>query len=525
MPSASEPVPQPNAGDILAAVREIQASWKNRDFPAVASLSRALLERLPGNVHGLAYLARSAAQTHDWAVAAQAAAELAEQKPLEAFAIARQISRAGMTLMAARLFASLDFTGDWLDAKTAELAHEQGLDFLEAAQTAVASEDAASARVLLTAATRLAPHSRRALLLQGRLTAEFRKAALALDFGQDPDGYLKAWREVLSLKPADVLALSRIAQATERVDVRDGVDAWLAVIAAAPDQPGANNKLRTLARRHDLEDRVIRGLIGQGRDERSDPLILELAESRDAKARAARDKLVRAAVQHAHAADRDHDPRRSIAAWKAVLAMDSKHLTAARRVVAAARQLGDNAELVEGLSAILEIQPGDAQLAQRLATAGLRSGREQRVLDLLVRQGVTDLTAQSMAALHRRVLVACRSALNAGDFDLALSCLRTLELADAEPATLEQLRSIVAGKAAAGARGAERAGDLIASVSLAEKVLQIVPDHPIALSVVARDQWRRRRFGDLVELCGPRVKPGPEYAAVQKLLDRAAAMA
>jgi hypothetical protein len=59
------------------------------------------------------------------------------------------------------------------------------------------------------------------------------------------------------------------------------------------------------------------------------------------------------------------------------------------------------------------------------------------------------------------------------------------------------------------------------AVPLAEKVLRIAPDQPAALAIVARDLLRHRRFDDLVELCGPQMKPWPEYASLQKLLDKA----
>jgi tetratricopeptide (TPR) repeat protein len=307
--------------------------------------------------------------------------------------------------------------------------------------------------------------------------------------------------------------------------VKDAVDAWVKVLAVDPDYEAAKAKLRDLVKRHGLEDHAIRALIDQGRDEHHDPLVLELANNRDAKARGAREKLVRDALQRAQAADRDGDTPQALGAWKEVLALDPKHLAGARRIVAIARQLNDHSALVEGLTAALEIKPGNTDLAQRLAAAALRAGQEQPVLEYLSRQGLADLSLKQMDGLHRRVLNACKTALKAADFDQALSCFRTLELADGKHPALEPLRPVLADKAASNAKGAEKQGNLAVAVPLAEQVLQIVPDQPVALLVVARDLWRHKRFSDIVKLCKPRVKTGPEYASVQKLLERAAAAA
>jgi hypothetical protein len=73
---------------------------------------------------------------------------------------------------------------------------------------------------------------------------------------------------------------------------------------------------------------------------------------------------------------------------------------------------------------------------------------------------------------------------------------------------------------ASSASEAERGQDFTMAVMLAEQALELVPDHPLALTLVARDLWREERFGELVEFCQPRVKPEPAYDQVQMLLER-----
>jgi tetratricopeptide (TPR) repeat protein len=525
MSSVPESASNLDEAETLAIVQEIRTFWNDKDYSAVASRCRALLERAPGDVYGLTYLARSAAYAQDWDDVAQAAAALADQSPIEAFVAATKLNRASHRLEAATIFASLDFGGDWFDDKVAELASREGYSLLSAGEAAAANGDDASAKVFFVAAARLAPRSQKAYVLRNRATRAIKQRAYAYDFNQDPAGYLKAWREVLWCNPADVLALARIARAGERLDVKGSIDTWLKILAIDPGNEVANGKVRILAKRNSLEDHAIRGLIELGRDENHDPVILDLVRDRDARAQIEHDKLVRAALQRARAADRDEDPRQFLSVWKEVLELDPANLAAARRVVLAARQLGDYSELVSGLSALLELEPTSTDMAQRLAAAALHSGEEQGALEQLARLGLADLSVRQIAGLHSRVFSACRNAINAADFDRALSCFQILELVDREHSSLEPLRAVVANKAAANAMGAEKQGNLAAAVALAERVLQIVPDQPIALTIVARDLWRHRRFGDIVELCKPRVKSGPEYARVKRLLDRAAAAA
>jgi hypothetical protein len=161
-------------------------------------------------------------------------------------------------------------------------------------------------------------------------------------------------------------------------------------------------------------------------------------------------------------------------------------------------------------------------LAQRLASAALRAGQEERALEYLARHGMADFSVRQIESLQRRVIQACKNAMKARDFDHALSCFHALELADAQHPAVEALRPALAKKAAAQAKDADRQGNLGVAVPLAQKVLRIAPDQPAALTIVARDLLRHRRFSELVELCGPLVKPWPEYASLQRLLDKAA---
>jgi tetratricopeptide (TPR) repeat protein len=337
---------------------------------------------------------------------------------------------------------------------------------------------------------------------------------------------MEAWREVLWFNPSDAGAAARIARACELSNEKDAVACWLKVIAINPAHEKANARLRKLVQRHDLEDHVIRGLVEMGRDEHTDPFIREFAENRDAKARIAHERFMktrlREALMRARAVDRTSHPRLHLELWKNVLMLDPKHSAAARKVINSARQLRDYSELVDGLMAHLEITPGDFSLAERLAQAAMRAGHEERVLEYLARHRMMDLSMRHMENLQKRVLQACRNAMRVADFEHALNCFRALELADHKFPPLESLRPVLIQRSASKAKEAEKQGNLGVAVPLAQKVLQIAPDQPGALTVVARDLWRHRRFSDLVELCGPRVKAGPKYAYVQKLLDQAA---
>ena len=522
-----EPVISVDMKEIGQSVNAIKAAWNEKNYKQVAVECRKLLEHEPENVYGLMYLARAAANTGDWPDVVHAGWALTRRSPRDAFNAARRLNRVGQVREAARIYSDIEIRSDWFDAKVADVAWREGVSLLKSGQAAAKVNDIESAKIIWMAGVRIAPRSQ---LLRDRVSKfalEARDIARKQDANKDPAAYIKAWREVLWFNPSDVNAAAKIARAFERENEKDAVAAWLKVLTIDPAHESANERLRRLVARHDLEDHAIRAMVELGWDETADPTIRGFAESRDAKAGATLEKTLkltrREALKRAHAVNREADPRGYLEAWKTVLVLDPSDLGAARRVVGSASALKDHSELVEALIATMDIIPGDKALGQRLAVAALRAGQEERALEYLARHGMADLAVRQIENLQRRVLRACENAARAHDFDHALSCFRALELADGQNPAVEALRPTLAKRAASNAKEAEKLGNLVAAVPLAEKVLQIVPDQPLALNIVARDLWRHRRFGDLVELCTPRVKPGPEYASVQKLLDQSAA--
>jgi tetratricopeptide (TPR) repeat protein len=522
-----EPVTSVDMKEIGQSVNAIKSAWNEKDYARVADQCRKLLEHEPENVYGLIYLARAAAYTEDWPDVVHAGWALTRRSPREAFNAARKLNHAGQVREAARIFSDLDIRPDWFDAKIADMAWKEGVSLLKSGQTAANNNDVESAKIIWMAGVRIAPRSQ---LLRDRVSAfalEARQVARRQDREKDLAGYIRAWREVLWFNPTDVLAASKVAQAYERTNEKEAIVAWLKVLAIDPEHQTASERLRKLVSRHDLEDHAIRAMVEVGRDENTDPLIAEFAENRNAKASATLEKALKArrreALNRARGLDRTVDPRGYLEAWKNVLVLNPEDLSAAKKVVSCASALRDHSELVDGLIAHLNITPGVAALGERLANAALRAGQEERALEYLARHGMADLLSSRVVELQKRVLRAGKNAMRAFDFDHALSCFNALELADRENPALEALRPMLAKRAASNAKEAEREGNLVAAVPLAEKVLQIVPDQPTALGIVARDLWRHKRFGDLVDLCAPRVKPGPEYASVQRLLDQSAA--
>jgi tetratricopeptide (TPR) repeat protein len=491
----------------------------------VVGLCLTLLEFEPENLYGFIYLARSASQTGDYPNLVRAGNALTLRSPRDAFNAARKLNQVGRTLEAAQIYAELDIRPDWFDEKVADLAWDEGISLLNAGKAAMDRGQGEAAKIIWTAGFQIAPRSELLRDQVRQLALEARRAALRGNLSTDPVAYVKAWREVLWFNPADVFALTKIARACERENEADAVEAWLNLLAIDPDDETANERVRKLVDRNDLEDHAIRSLAKMGRDENVDPLIREFAEKRDSKARTALAKVMkyrrREAVSHARTVDGVATPRDHLEAWKNVLVLNPDDLGAARKVIGSAKRLGDNSELVEGLIAHLEITPGDAALAQRLASAALRCGREERALEYLARHGMADLAVRQIGGLKKRVLQACKNAFKASDFDHALRCFHALELTDAADPALEALRPALAKKIASSAKAAEQQGNLGVAVPLAEKVLHIVPDQPTALPIVARDLWRQKRYGELVEFCQSKVKSGPEYASVRKLLDQA----
>jgi tetratricopeptide (TPR) repeat protein len=508
------------------SISAIKSAWNEKAYEQVASQCRKVLEDDAGNVHGLIYLSRAAAYTGDWPDVAQAGAALTRQSPRDAFNAARKLNRAGRALEAAKIFSNVDIRPDWFDATMADLAWKEGISLLKAGQAAVDDNDVESAKILWVAGAHIAPRSQ---LLKDRVTdlaLEVRAMARRQDLATDPNAYLKAWKEVLRFNPLDTLAATKVARACERGDEKEAVTAWLKVLAIEPDHEVANERLRKFVGRYDLEDHAIHALVGVGRDGNTDPLILEFAESRDEKARVELEKVtkmrLREALNRARSVGREEEPRLYLEVWKKVLVLNPSDIGAARKIISSATALADYSALVDGLIAHLEITPGDPVLGQRLAKAALNAGQEERALEYLARHGLADFSVYQIESLQRRVNQACKNAMKAFEFDHAFRCFHALELADDKDPVVETLRLVLAKKAASQAKEADRQGDLGVAVPLAEKVLRIAPDQPAALTIVARDLLRHRRFGELVALCGPRVKPCPEYASLQKLLDKAA---
>jgi hypothetical protein len=151
--------------------------------------------------------------------------------------------------------------------------------------------------------------------------------------------------------------------------------------------------------------------------------------------------------------DREADPSRYLAAWKAVLAQSSPRSNAAKRaakrIVSVADELGEPSDVVDGLIALVEITPQDRGTRERLASAAISARHAQKALDCLARHGLADLAAPGIGSLHERVCVACEGALRAGDSELALSLFHSLERVDAKHVRLESLRPSLAEQAAA----------------------------------------------------------------------------
>ena len=513
--------------DLGQSVNEIKAAWNEKDYARVANQCRKLLEYEPENLYGLIYLGRAAANIEDWLEVEMAGSALVRRSPRDAFNAARMLNRAGLAVEAARIFANIDIRPDWFDEKIVELAWKEGISLLNAGRAAMERGDEESAKLLWTAGSRIAPRSQLLRDRVSQLALEAKEAARKQNLSSDPAAYMKAWRDVLRFSPSDAIAATKIARACERDPDMDAIAAWLNLLAIDPANEVANERVRKLVDRDDREDHAIRCLVEMGRDETTDPLIHEFAENRDGKARVTLEKVMKfrlkEALTRARAVDAATAPRQHLEAWKNVLILNPRDLGTAKKVIGGAKRLGDNSELVEGLIAHLEITPGDPILAQKLSSAAMRAGREERALEYLASRGMADLSVRQIAGLQKRVLQACKNATRALDFNHALSCFHALELADDKNPALDPLRATLAHRAASNAKAAEKQGNLGEALPLAEKVLRIVPDQPTALTIVARDLWRHRRFADVVALCESRVKPGPEYASARKLLDQATA--
>lgn len=525
MSASVEPVSSVDTKAMAEFVRGAKSAWNARDYVSTVSQSRKILEWEPDNTVGLVYLARAAAFTEDWADVISAGEALVEQSPRDAFNAARKLNQAGQTLQAAKIFAALDVDDDWFDAETTQLAWKEAVVLLRAGEAAERDGDLGLAKALWVAGAHIAPRSQLLISRVSELAAEAKRVANNLDREEEPLAYITAWREVLWLDPSSMLAATKLAWIHERLNAQDATDAWVKVLSIEPDNEQANARLQRVTLRNNLEDRAIQGLIELGRDENDDPLIRELQASRDSKARETHDKALKArrreSLLRANAVDRDAEPQQFLAAWKEVLAADPEHVSAARKIVSIARALGDYPELVEGQIALLEFTPDDAALRERLLAAAPRAGKEQRALECLARIGLEHLPADKIDGLRKRVAAACKRALSDADFELALTNFRTLILAGGDHPSIEPLQLALVKKCVSSAREAEKEGDLTVAVPLAEQILEIVPDHPVALKIVARELLRQRRFSDLVEFCGPRVKSGPEYESVQHLIERA----
>jgi hypothetical protein len=510
-----------NERRVARALRDIEAAWSAEDYAGVAQRTRDFLELEPENVQGLTYLARAATFLGDWADVARAGAALTRTNPKEAFTAAGKLNRAGRTLEAARIFVDLNLREAWYDDEARAMARKDSRLLLKAGMAADESEDVEAGRVIWVAGARLAPTSQY-LTTRARMLAVALKNTIAnLDFDKDPATYVSTYREMLWLNPANMLAAVRLARALDQTNEQEAIDAWLKVLAVDHDHRAANIMVRRLAKRRGLEEHLIQGLLALGWDKESYPLLAELIEQREARTRAAHDEQLRQALRHAGQVQRESDPEGYLKAWKDVMALDPKHLGAAKRVIGAATQAGDYSALVDALISHLEIIPGDAVLVERLAAAALRAGQEQRVLEYLVRRRPAELPSKGrLEGLRSRVFAACRTALMSGDYTLARFYFRTLALVDDQHPSLEALSVSLANGLASSASEAERGQDFTMAVMLAEQALELVPDHPLALTLVARDLWREERFGELVEFCQPRVKPEPAYDQVQMLLER-----
>ncbi len=507
---------------IILILRDLQTRWEAEDYAGVARRSRELLQSKPGHTDGLIYLARSAALTGDWSDVASAGLALAGKNPKEAFVAAGKLNRAGRSLEAAKILSELDIRDAWFDAEAAELAGKDAPLLMMAGEAAAQRGDGEAAAIIWSAGARIAPRSQVLAGKVRRLTRELKTTLTGLDPAKEPGRYLSLCREMSRLNPANLAAAVRFARASEVSSDTSAIDAWVTVLAIAPDYEPARARLLSLAARYRLESYAIASLLAHGRASEFDKLVHELSAAQDAKAKAALDKRVRLAVQKASRMKRDVDPKAYIAAWTDVLALSPKDPRAAKRVISGASHLRDYTALVNGWLAQLDITPSEAA-ADRAAAAALHAGEEPRVLDHLARNGLVSLLPRArLEVLYRRVMLAGRTALRGSDFDLAMACYETLALVDKNHQGLEGLRLALANGLAANARKAAEAEDRVTAVLLASEALEIVEDHPVALTMVARDLWREKRFDELVAFCKPRVKAEPRYDAVNEMLEQAA---
>ncbi|MGX5844167.1 tetratricopeptide repeat protein [Mesorhizobium sp. ArgA1] len=475
---------------IAIALQDIRAAWEAEDYAGAAGLSRELLKSDPDATEGLVHLARAATLTGDWNDVAEAGEALVRSSPKDAFVAAGKLNRAGRALEAATIFARLNVQEDWFDAESANLARKDADLLIAAGEAASMKEDSWAAKVIWVAGAQIAPRSQ---ILAGkvrRLTRGLKMSLANLDPDKNPDEYLDVCRDLAWVNPSNLAAVVRFARASERSGETTAVDAWLKVLALAPDNEAATTRLGSLAGKGQLEDHAIAGLLALGRSKTSDPIIQVLAGGRDARAKKALDKEVRLATQRAAKLKREANPKAYLAAWKDVLTLEPNNLRAARKVIGGAGHLRDYAALVDGWAAYLEITP-DAAGADRLAAAALRAGDEQRALDCLARNRLTgELPKARLNALCKRILHAGKVALRDSEFDFTLACYQTLRLVDYAGA--DGLRFALANALAGSARKAEIEGDRAVAVAQAEEALELVPDHAAALTLVARHRSDKR---------------------------------
>jgi tetratricopeptide (TPR) repeat protein len=522
--SPIEPAPEKKTASDL--VQDLKAAWKDKDYARTIDLGRALLKLEPQNTLGSIYLCRAAAESDLWSETASTALAIVQSSPVDAFRAARKLADAGHLQEASQIFCALDYNEDWFDAPMADRAWKQGITMLKLGDEAMTEGDAELAKAAWIAGTRLAPRSRILSSRVRELAENAKEEARQVDREQNPAAYIEAWNDVLRLDPTNLSAANKVALALGRgPDKAATLDAWLKVLEIDPANEKAIEKVRDLAGRENLEDRVIHALRALGRDE-TDPLIRDLVVERDQRAAKAQELALKSqlkiALLRARAVNRETEPERFLSAWREVIVLDPKHGLAARKVVSIARQLGDDAALVEGLVVLVEIDPGDAENVARLISAGLNRHQEQKTLDCLAALGQADLSEPKIEKLFTRVHRMCKDALRAGDFTHALSYFQTLERVNGEHPLLEPLRPDLARRAATSAKTAEREGNLAGAVQLAEAVLAIDPNLPAAIGVVARDMLRGKRFRDVIALCTPKIQPHEEWDPIRKVVEKAA---
>ena len=510
--------------EVEPCVRDVKAAWSRQEPQKVVDLCQRILAQNGNNETAWLYLARASVLVKDWEAASAAGKALAASHPREAFVVARRLNHNARERQAAEIFAVLDIRPDLFDATLSSFAWQEAASLLAYGEKVFASGDYNAATQIWQAGWRIAPGN---LQLRQRMVERIlavRAQAKRTKVVPDPLAYAKAWKAVLDLCPHDVIAAEKVARGYEHIEEKAAILPWIDVLAIDTSHAKARERIRKIADQRNLENHAIDLLVKAGLGKEQADLIATLIEIRDAKHDAWVRRERRERIRLAREVDRVSNPEGYLLAWKHVLAICPADHGAARKIISVAKPLGKFQELVDHAIIYLGIMPGDPAIARALASAALKAGDEVRALEFLAREGLADLAVQSIMRLHQRVHQDCRRAIQKEDYDRALDCIGALHRADEEHEYVVALRKIVLHEAASLAKIANKAQDFDRSIGLARKILEIRPDEPVALSIVAGDLIRRNRPEEVIALCqvvpAQTIETSKKFEDLRKVLDR-----